>query len=332
MPEFATIPTSFISVLQRYVAVRELHVPDLSKRLADFQSQPKMANRAFDQLLHELNEIDPVPAMGVKVGQLIQAKDFGILGYLLTSCSTLGQALTRYGHFQTLVISELSTQVEVSSDVISHRWNLHDVDTQLSAELGVSVFINLYQSLIGKKVAPIKVGLPFNTPPSPELYEELFCCPVEFNTQCLMVDVPSNIMWMNITSSDPYMRKIFDQQAQALLKAEGEKRSESFEDFFEDLQQQILMAMKDGDTSAKTVAKQMGYSLRSFYRLLEQEGYSYRSLVAGLRRRLAKKYLQDDSLSYADVAMLLGYSEQSAFTRAFKDWMGMTPGEYRKQK
>lgn len=332
MPEFATIPTSFIAVLQRYIEAHRLHVPELSQRLSYFQSQPKMASREFDELLQQLNQIDPVPAMGVKVGQIIEAKDFGLLGYLLTSCSTLGQALTRYGRFQTLVLSELSTQVEVSCDVISHRWDLHDVDTQLSAEFGASVFINLCQSLIGKKFAPIKVGLPFKTPPSPTLYEELFGCPVEFNTKCLMVDMPSNIMWMNISSSDPYMRKKFDQQAQALLKAEGEKRSKSFEDFFEDLQQQILMAMKDGDTSAKTLAKQMGYSLRSFYRLLEKEGYSYRSLVAGLRRRLAKKYLQDESLSYADVAMLLGYSEQSAFTRAFKDWMGMTPGEYRKEK
>jgi len=330
MSEQAIVPTSFIAVLQRYVSQRDLQCPEFSKKLASFQSQPKMANREYDQLIHELYELDPVPALGVKLGQIIEPKDFGIVGYLLTACSTLGQALTRYGRFQTLVLSELSTQVEVSSDVIRHRWNLHDVDTQLSAEFGVSMFINLYQSLIGKKVAPIKVGLPFNKPNNPELYESLFGCPVEFNTDSLMADVPASVMWMTITSSDPYMRKIFDGQAEAMLKAEGEKPSDTFDVFFENLQQQILMAMKDGDTSAKTVAQHMGYSTRSFYRILEEAGYSYRGVISGLRRRLAKKYLLDESLSYSDIAMLLGYSEQSAFTRAFKDWMGMTPGEYRK--
>ncbi|GAA6134258.1 AraC family transcriptional regulator [Oceaniserpentilla sp. 4NH20-0058] len=330
MSEQATIPTSFIAVLQRYIEQRQLIVPELSKRLAHFQAQPKMANCEYDQLLHELQAIDPIPAFGVILGQIVQPKDFGIVGYLLTACSTLGQALTRYGHFQTLVLSELSTQVDVSSGVIRHRWHLHDVDTQLSAEFGVSMFINLYQSLIGKKIAPIKVGLPFKPPENPQLYESLFGCPVEFNAECLMADVPANVMWMTITSSDPYMRKIFDGQAEAMLKAEVEKSSDTFGVFFENLQQQILMAMKDGDTSAKTVAKQMGYSTRSFYRILEEAGYSYRSVISGLRRRLAKKYLSDESLSYSDIAMLLGYSEQSAFTRAFKDWMGMTPGEYRK--
>lgn len=332
MPDQATIPTSFIAVLQRYITQRDLQCPEFSKKLEDFQAQPKMANREYDELIHELYEIDPTPALGVRLGQIIEPKDFGIVGYVLTACSTLGQALTRYGRFQTLVLSELSTQVEVSSGVIRHRWNLHDVDTQLSAEYGVSMFIALYQSLIGKKVAPIKVGLPFETPENPVLYEELFGCPVEFNTECLMADVPASVMWMTITSSDPYMRKIFDGQAEAMLKAEVKKPSESFEAFFESLQQHILMAMKDGDTSAKSVAKQMGYSTRSFYRILEEAGYSYRGVISGLRRRLAKKYLMDESLSYSDIAMLLGYSEQSAFTRAFKDWMGMTPGEFRKDQ
>lgn len=332
MPESATIPTSFLAVLQRYVEMRGIHAPAYLENLAQFRQHNTMENRDFDGLLHQLNALNPEPAFGIKIGQQVQPQDFGLVGYLLTACSTLGQALTRYGHYQTLVLSNLSTRVDVGGDVISHRWNLHDVKTPISCEFGVSIFITLYQSLIGKAVPPIRVGLPFATPQNPQLYRELLQCPVTFNSECLMVDVPAKLLWMTISSSDPYMRKIFDRQAQAMLKAEGENRSESFEEFFEALQQQILMAMKDGDTSARTVSEKMGISLRSFYRLLANEGYSYRSIVAGMRQRLAKKYLQDASLSYSDVAMLLGYSEQSAFTRAFRDWMGITPGEYRKQK
>jgi len=332
MPESATIPTSFLAVLQRHVEMRGIHAPAYLETLAQFRQHNTMENRDFDALLHQLNALDPEPAFGIKIGQQVQPQDFGLVGYLLTACSTLGQALTRYGHYQTLVLSNLSTRVDVGGDVISHRWHLHDVETPISCEFGVSIFITLYQSLIGKAVPPIRVGLPFATPQNPQIYRELLQCPVTFNNECLMVDVPAKLMWMTISSSDPYMRKIFDRQAQAMLKAEGGNRSDSFEAFFEALQQQILMAMKDGDTSARTVSERMGISLRSFYRLLAAEGYSYRSIVAGMRQRLAKKYLQDASLSYADVAMLLGYSEQSAFTRAFRDWMGITPGEYRKQK
>ena len=330
MPTSAVIPSSFTGVLQRYIAARKLYAADLQSRLAGFRSSPQMENREFDQLLADIHRLDPVSALGVRIGQMAEPKDFGIVGYLLTSCSTLGQALTRYGRFQTLVLSALSTKVEVSSDVIRHRWPLQDVETSFSYEFSVAIFIRLYQNLIGKAVPPTRVGLPFPEPEDVALYETLFRCPVEFNTDGLVVDLPANIMWMTISSSDPYMRKIFDRQAEAMLDAGRGNHTDSFEAFFESLQQTILMAMTDGDCSAKTVADRMAFPLRSFYRLLEAEGYNYRGILAGLRRRLAKKYLQDESLSYADIAMLLGYSEQSAFSRAFKDWMGITPSEYRK--
>lgn len=338
MKNLVVIPTSFIAVLIRYLDERSLAAPELREKLENLTEQAHIANRLFSELLAEVYAISPVPAFGVQLGRMIQPRDFGLVGYLLTACSTLGQALTRYGRFQTLVLTDLSTQVEVSSGVISHRWNLHDADTPIACEFGVALFITLYQSLIGKSIPPVKVGLPFPEPDDKALYEALLGCPVIFNTSCLMVDIPSNLMWMTISSSDPYLRKIFDRQAEALLVTR--QHSQSLRgaaspgdevDFLEQLQQQLLMAMKNGDTQASRLAGEMGYSLRTFYRKLADEGYSYRSMLAGLRRRLAKKYLADPSLSYADIAMLLGYSEQSAFIRAFKDWMGVTPGEFRKE-
>lgn len=337
MKNSAVIPTSFIAVLIRYLDERSLVAPELRQTLGALAEQPHIANLRFSELLAEVYEISPVPAFGVQLGRMVQPRDFGLVGYLLTACSTLGQALTRYGRFQTLVLTDLSTQVEVSSGVISHRWDLQDADTPIACEFGVALFITLYQSLIGKSIPPVKVGLPFSEPEDKALYEALLGCPVVFNTSCLMVDIPSNLMWMTISSSDPYLRKIFDRQAEALLLTREHSRFSrdkappgDQEDFLEQLQQQLLMAMKDGDTQASRLASEMGYSLRTFYRKLADEGYSYRSILAGLRRRLAKKYLADPSLSYSDIAMLLGYSEQSAFIRAFKDWMGVTPGEFRR--
>lgn len=303
-----------------------------------------MANRLFSDLLDEIHQLHPVPAFGLQLGRMIEAKDFGLVGYLLTACSTLGQALTRYGRFQALILTDLSTQVEVSSGVISHQWNLQDADTPIACEFGVALFITLYQSLIDKPVPPVTVGLPFPEPEDKNLYEALLGCPVSFNAPCITVDIPANLMWKTISSSDPYLRKIFDRQAEVLLLTREKTKAQtkqpaneqtgkaSEEDFLNQLQQQLLMAMKDGNAQASYVAKAMGYSLRSFYRKLAEQGYSYRSVLAGLRRRLAKKYLADAALSYSDIAMLLGYSEQSAFIRAFKDWMGVTPGEFRRER
>jgi AraC-like DNA-binding protein len=342
MTTTAYMPTSFVAVLLRYLDTRSLRVPELRAELKLLAEQPKMDSRRYARLLTELERVEPLPALGLQVGRMIEPQDFGLVGYLLTACSTLGQALTRYGRYQTLVLTELSTQVEVTSTVVSHRWHLPEHVPPVVCEFRVAIFISLYQALIGKTIAPVKVGLPFAVSADRHLYEALLGCPVEFGAACLTIDVPAHLMWMTISSSDPYLRKIFDRQATVMLQAEERNHDRGSEhtdergvsvveaEFLAALQQQLLMAMKDGDTQASRVARLMGYSLRSFYRKLAEQGYSYRGVLAGLRRRLAKKYLADPALSYADIAMLLGYSEQSAFIRAFKDWMGVTPGEYRK--
>lgn len=328
------MPTSFVAVLQRWLDERQLALPELRAELQALVQQPKMDSRHYARLLTALERTEGIPALGLQLGRMVEPQDFGLVGYLLTACSTLGQALTRYGRYQTLVLTDLSTRVEVLPTAVSHRWHLSGAVPPVVCEFRVAIFISLYQALIGKAIPPVRVGLPFAEPGDRHLYEALLGCPVDFCSPDLRVDVPSHLMWMTISSSDPYLRKIFDRQAAAMLQA-GEQRSDAGagsdgEDFLAALQEQLLMAMKDGDTQAARVAGLMGYSLRSFYRKLAEQGYSYRGVLAGLRRRLAKKYLADPALSYADIAMLLGYSEQSAFIRAFKDWMGVTPGEYRK--
>lgn len=328
------MPTSFLAVLQRWLDERQLALPELRAELQTLEHQRKMDSRHYARLLTTLERAEGSPALGLQLGRLIEPQDFGLVGYLLTACSTLGQALTRYGRYQTLVLTDLSTRVEILPAAVSHRWHLQGAVPPVVCEFRVAIFVSLYQALIGKAIPPVRVGLPFPEPGDRHLYEALLGCPVEFGAPELRVDVPSHLMWMTISSSDPYLRKIFDRQAAAMLQAEqrhsAAEAGSAGEDFLAALQQQLLRAMKDGDTQAARVAELMGYSLRSFYRRLAEQGYSYRGVLAGLRRRLAKKYLADPALSCADIAMLLGYSEQSAFIRAFKDWMGVTPGEYRK--
>ncbi|MGH8434936.1 MAG: helix-turn-helix domain-containing protein, partial [Pseudomonas sp.] len=67
-----------------------------------------------------------------------------------------------------------------------------------------------------------------------------------------------------------------------------------------------------------------------FYRQLAEHGLRYRWLLGDVRFKLARIYLGDPRLSSAEVALLLGYFEQSAFNRAFRAWSGSTPERYRR--
>jgi AraC-like DNA-binding protein len=73
-------------------------------------------------------------------------------------------------------------------------------------------------------------------------------------------------------------------------------------------------------------------SQRSFQRKLGELGLTYQKVLDEIRHELARRYLDDQSKSVTEIAFLLGFSEQSAFTRAFRHWSGMSPSIYRGDK
>jgi AraC-like DNA-binding protein len=327
------IAKGFVDVLIRHQQARDIHSPALERQLQQLSQETRVDAKRFSDALEQIHQLDPIPALGLRIGLMAKPENFGLVGYLLAACSTLKQALIRYGRFQTLVLSELEAVTIKQHQAISFRWQIHPSNNPHVYEFNVGVFISLYQHLIDQPVPPVSVALPIATPQDTHLYEALLGCPITFNASHLQVDIPAQLMLKTISSRDPFLRRLLDQQASTQLSAKnGTKDGDKTDDFFEFLervQQEIHIAMKDGSPHAQTVAERMGIPLRSFYRKLSEQGYQYRALLADLREKQAKYYLTHTELTPSEIAILLGYSEQSAFIRAFKGWVGVTPGEFR---
>ena len=93
---------------------------------------------------------------------------------------------------------------------------------------------------------------------------------------------------------------------------------------------EIARALSEGLPKMADIARRLGLSARSFHRRLAEQGLSFKTLTEETRREIATAMLQEESYSLSEIAFLTGYSEQSAFNRAFKRWMGVTPAAYRK--
>jgi len=87
-----------------------------------------------------------------------------------------------------------------------------------------------------------------------------------------------------------------------------------------------------GEFSEEDLASDLHMSRRSLQRRLAEADASYQSLVDDTRRDMALRYIEDPAKSATDITFLVGYSQQSAFTRAFRRWTGMSPSEYRASK
>jgi AraC-like DNA-binding protein len=89
--------------------------------------------------------------------------------------------------------------------------------------------------------------------------------------------------------------------------------------------------MPDGHATLEYIATFMKVSTRKLQRQLEFEGVSFQDLLSQTRQTMACHYLQDSTIKISQLADLLGYGDQSAFTRAFQRWYGQSPREWRKQ-
>jgi AraC-like DNA-binding protein len=89
--------------------------------------------------------------------------------------------------------------------------------------------------------------------------------------------------------------------------------------------------MREGDPKLTRVAKKIAMSPRTLQRQLKEHGVDFKRLMDDTRRRFALTYLKDRRTTLTEIAFLLGYSELSAFNRAFRRWTGSTPLDYRRR-
>jgi AraC-like DNA-binding protein len=155
-------------------------------------------------------------------------------------------------------------------------------------------------------------------------HEVYFRCPVVFESDLDALLVPAEALAQpNRLGDEGITRFLLGHLDEELkqLKADRTLR--------EMIHDAIAQSLSDGVPKMPAVARRLGQSERTLQRRLGEEGLSFQKLVDDARRELAEGLLAKSHYSLAEVAFLTGFSEQSAFNRAFKRWMNQTPAAYR---
>lgn len=159
---------------------------------------------------------------------------------------------------------------------------------------------------------------------SREALEAYFRCPVTFGAEIDAIVLPEERLDRKNTVGDESIWRFLTSHIEETMIDE---------DHEEALDRQVIVqianTLSEGIPTLADIASGMGMSARTLQRRLADQGHTFQSLVDEARRQLAEKFLTDTRYSIAQVAFLTGFSEQSAFTRAFKRWAGKTPGSYR---
>lgn len=327
MTEIPSIPSVLLELINKYLQQKNSSNRQLNALTQQYANQSRMPLHQWWNLLEEIYQQHPTPVLGHYIGELSEPHHIHILGYLALSSPDLMSFLNCFRNFQPLLQNSALFTIVQKEQSFCMCWTavLHK-NSQLSNEVLISGVLSTLRKILQRPdIQPLKIE--FSAPGSVDIahYMEVYRCPVSFDSDALRLWLPLEILYLPIPTSDPYLKKLLDQQAEALLNSIPNPDT-----FLQDLQLLIVNMLRIGEPSAEYIARQLNLSLRSFYRKLSGYQLQYSDLVKSIRLELAKSYLSSSELSLTEIAFLLGYAEQSAFSRAFKQWENMSPSDYRK--
>ncbi len=268
------------------------------------------------------------PELGLHLGQTIRLSHFGVLGYLFHACGTLGGALSRLEKYQRLAYDFNPMQVAMSAHQVELIWSTDQgLPGRRVDECAIAALVTLARALVVSPANPVAIQF-VNPPPAAaakDEFEAFFGCPVGFAASDTRVVLPVSLIAEPLSNPDEGLRDLLERQAERMLQDLPQQ-----DDLARRVSLKLARMLPSGAPSQADVARTLGMSTRSLHRGLAGKGLQYRDLLARTRHQLATQYLADSRLQLADIAQLCGYSEQSAFSRAYKSWAGMTPREARK--
>lgn len=322
-----SVPGAYVRLLFDYLAQQDV---DAAAILGEAAPAPEATPASYPALrwasmlaaaARQLRD----PALGLHVGATITPAHLGPLGYVLLASQSVLAALQRYLRYQRLVHDVSPVRTYAADGSLILEWSDASRHIGLLAnQCGLAALVQFARDITGSAMDPVAVHFVEPAPADVSPYAALFRCPVLFGQQATRICFPGELLELPLRRADPALVAMLEQQVQASLDA-----LPGPDHMLQAVRRCITSHLLDGEAMLDQVALELHVSGRTLRRWLQARGWSFRNLLEDTRRHLAEHYLRDTPLSLPEVALLLGYSEQSAFNRAFMHWCGMTPRRWR---
>jgi len=282
----------------------------------------------FARLLQEAARITGDGCFGLHFGERYQPKHIGPLVYVVLNSPTIGvgfENVIRYLHVhnQAAVIS-----LDVEPPWAYLRFGLQGVPIETArqqTEYGMVVALTTIRLMAGSRWTPLDVQFAHQGPPDTSEHVRIFGAPVSFGAATNAFVIEPQFLERQVPAADeglyPILRTYLDRVLKEMPREDRVLAS---------VRRAIGESMREGDPKLPVVARKIGTSQRTLQRRLREHGTDFKALVDDTRRRFSLNYLKDRSNTPTEIAYLLGYSEVSAFNRAFRRWTGSTPARYRR--
>lgn len=329
-----TYSTSFCRILTDYLVARGYpHERVIAAMGTDEEAladrDGRIARRAWLDAFVVAVEVTGDPDLGLRVGESIRPAHLGVLGYILMSCESMRQAAELDQRWHSLIADGERLEYVRDGELSKRTQFLPDGEPPPPAcavACAAASSVAFVRWLAGADDGLRRVALPYPEPRSRDAHDQLFRCELVFDAPYITIWRDPSVLRKPLAQADPTLRVGMEERA-ARLAAERSAPDA----LVTRVRELVARGVRDALPDLEAAAAALELSPPALKRRLADRGTSYSKIVDDTRRQLALGYIADTSLSLVDVAYLCGFSEQSAFNRAFKRWTGLPPGEYRRR-
>ena len=289
------------------------------------EQDARVSLATFHKLWHLASQNLNDPAIGLHMGEHLDSSRMGVIGHIVYNNRTLEQALLQYTRLSTLVNEGVTSYFSIKGEEAILEFHCEDeFYNKSNMERMLALSITRAKRYVSEKIYLVQVGFSHAKPEYSDEYDRIFQCPVKFSQPHCYVSFHSGFLDFELPQRNPYLHKALTRQVEALRQKLSLRRAVSHK-----VKNLVQKRLSSGEIDAEKIAEKLNMSRHTLYRKLKQEGKSFQDLVEAVRKEKAVAYLQKDKYSLSEIAFLLGFSELSAFSRAFKRWTGKSPAQFR---
>lgn len=279
----------------------------------------------YNQLWNMALQISKDPALGLKLGTAKDLSQMGIVGHVVYNSENLLTGLQHYIRLFNIINDALAVTFERSDDLGTLTFIHKFPEYYCIPDMERSLVLALYRTRawLDKNLPLESVHFCHQAPSYQAYYRKVFDCPVLFNqTECKLV-FASKYLALQSPKSNPYIRQASLNYANELIE------KLNLQSFSERVKNYIYRELEHCEPSIERISSLLNVSKQTLSRRLKMEGAFFQKLVESVRFDKARQLLTQSALSSSEIAFALGFSELSAFSRAFKRWSGMSPKDFR---
>ena len=317
-----------LKVLLSDMGVSPVEVLRLAGLPADLFSRKEasLSSAEYFRLWQGLERATGADVLPLKIGQYISVEVFDPPIFASLCSPDLNTALQRLAQFKKL-IGPMTLDVEIEATQTRATLECYGNDELIPTSLVAAELVFLTQlARLGTRrhIVPLQVELvqlPDDNQKEP--YQEYFGTPLR-SGEANRLTFSSNDARHPFLTENAAMWNFFEV---------GLKEKLSDLDSEASMKERVRSTLREmlpaGQSSIEEAANRLAMSKRSLQRRLSEESSSFQEVLNATRRELGQYYLSRSSASLVEIAYLLDFQDGNSFSRAFRDWTGQTPGEYR---